>query len=73
MQQEEEEMNRKRAANRTALEAIGGPRKKRKLDEALESLSKAQTPGNNSSTSTSQPSSSSNSLSTQVIRLYIFC
>ena len=38
MQLEEEELNRKRAANKTALEAIGGPRKKRKLDEALESL-----------------------------------
>ena len=27
MQLEEEELNRKRAANKTALEAIGGPRK----------------------------------------------
>ena len=40
LQQEEEELLRKRAANKTALEAIG-PRKKRKLDEALESLSTA--------------------------------
>ena len=39
---EEEEMVRKRAANRTALEAIGGPKKKRKLDEALEQLQNQQ-------------------------------
>lgn len=60
MQQEEEDMNRKRAANQTALEAIG-PRKKRKLDEALESLSKAEKPS-----STSTTTSTSNSLSSQV-------
>lgn len=35
-------MVRKRAANRTALEAIGGPKKKRKLDEALEQLQNQQ-------------------------------
>lgn len=35
LQQEEEEIIRKREANNTALAAIG-PRKKRKLDEALE-------------------------------------
>ena len=34
---EEEEQHRKANANQTALAAIGG-RKKRKLDEALESL-----------------------------------
>ena len=38
LQQEEEEVIRKRAANSTALAAIG-PRKKRKLDEALEGSS----------------------------------
>jgi len=38
LQQEEEEVIRKRAANTTALAAIG-PRKKRKLDEALEGSS----------------------------------
>ena len=58
-------MNRKRAANRTALEAIGGPRKKRKLDEALESLSKDQKPGA-SSTAASNTSESSNTNSSQV-------
>lgn len=57
MQQEEEEVNRKRAANRTALEAIGGSRKKRKLDEALESLQNDKTPANNSSTPTSSATS----------------
>eukprot|EP00794_Sanderia_malayensis_P019185 gene19185-21107_t len=41
LQLEEEELLRKRAANKTALEAIG-PRKKRKLDEALASLSTTQ-------------------------------
>ena len=40
LQQEEEELIRKRAANSTALAAIG-PRKKRKLDEALEGGSPA--------------------------------
>jgi hypothetical protein len=34
LQLEEEETLRKRAANKTALDAIG-PRKKRKLDDAL--------------------------------------
>ena len=58
-------MNRKRAANRTALEAIGGPRKKRKLDEALESLSKEQKPGT-TSTNSSNTSESTNSSSSQV-------
>ncbi|XP_065064559.1 transcription initiation factor TFIID subunit 4-like [Rhopilema esculentum] len=55
LQQEEEELLRKRAANKTALEAIG-PRKKRKLDEALESLSTAHTsdPSNNDASSSSQ-------------------
>lgn len=38
LQQEEEEVIRKRAANSTALAAIG-PRKKRKLDEAMEGSS----------------------------------
>ena len=38
LQQEEEELIRKRAANSTALAAIG-PRKKRKLDEAIEGTS----------------------------------
>jgi len=43
LQQEEEELIRKRAANSTALAAIG-PRKKRKLDEALEGSSSSSTP-----------------------------
>ncbi|CAH3042814.1 unnamed protein product [Pocillopora meandrina] len=54
LQQEEEEVIRKRAANSTALAAIG-PRKKRKLDEALEGSS-TSTVG---SPSSSSPSSSS--------------
>ncbi|XP_066936097.1 transcription initiation factor TFIID subunit 4-like [Clytia hemisphaerica] len=61
MQQEEEELNRKRAANRTALEAIGGKKKKRKLDEALESLQNASTPGGTSTTSTTTTNSNTNS------------
>jgi len=52
MQLEEEELNRKRAANKTALEAIGGKKKKRKLDEALESLANVTTPGSTASTTT---------------------
>lgn len=71
MQLEEEEQNRKRAANRTALEAIGGPRKKRKLDEALESLQNAQTPGTNNTSSTSL--STSNATTNQVYQLLIHC
>ncbi|XP_032232842.2 transcription initiation factor TFIID subunit 4 [Nematostella vectensis] len=55
LQQEEEEIIRKREANNTALAAIG-PRKKRKLDEALE----ATRPSGQSSTSSS-PSSTFNS------------
>ena len=42
LQQEEEEVIRKRAANSTALAAIG-PRKKRKLDEILEATSSTST------------------------------
>ena len=65
---EEEEQNRKRAANRTALEAIGGPRKKRKLDEALESLQNAQTPGNtNAPSSTSSSNSSTNQVKLSLV------
>lgn len=56
LQQEEEELIRKRAANSTALAAIG-PRKKRKLDEALEGSSSSSTPG--SSSTSASPSSSS--------------
>ena len=69
LQMEEEEMNRKRAANRTALEAIGGPRKKRKLDEALESL---QTPNSGPNT-TLTPSSSSSNITSQVNIIFCFC
>lgn len=55
LQQEEEELIRKRAANSTALAAIG-PRKKRKLDEALEGGSSTSNPG--VSSNSSSPSSS---------------
>jgi len=55
LQQEEEELIRKRAANSTALAAIG-PRKKRKLDEVLEGGSSVSNPG--SSSTSSSPSSS---------------
>ena len=61
MQLEEEELNRKRAANKTALEAIGGKKKKRKLDEALESLQNATTPGSNANATSSAPNSHSTS------------
>ena len=61
MQLEEEELNRKRAANKTALEAIGGPRKKRKLDEALESLQNSQSSGNSSLNQANTPTSTADS------------
>ena len=42
LQKQQEELIRKRAANSTALAATG-PRKKRKLDEALEGSSSSST------------------------------